>query len=139
MKTTLVLAALTLAGGVLAGCAANPSAETASASAASGPNACFSSGEIINVNIVDERTLYVATRRGYVYRLYAPGGCYVQGASISVGAFSGGPEAGTCAGNQAKVAVGGPFRGPSYQCIAQITGPYTDSRETGLWARPVAP
>lgn len=138
MKTMFALTALTLASGVLTGCAANPGAATASAMSDRGPDACFRSGEIININIVDERTLYVATQRGYVYRLDAPGGCYVQGASISVGAFPGGPDAGTCAGNQARVAVGGPFRGPSSQCIARITGPFTDSRETGLWARPIA-
>lgn len=139
MKTMLTLTALTLASGVLAGCAANSRPETTSARADSAPDACFTSGDIINVNIVDERTLYVATRRGYVYRLDAPGKCYVQGASISVGAISRGPDTGTCTGNQARVAVGGPLRGPSTQCIARITGPHTDSRKTGLWARAVAP
>lgn len=139
MKTMLALTALTLAGGVLAGCAANPSAETGSARVDRSPDACFRSGDIINVNIVDRRTLYVATRRGAVYRLDAPSECYVQGASVSVGAVTRGPDTGACAGSQARVAVGGPLRGPSNQCIAQVTGPYADSRETGLWARPVAP
>lgn len=138
MKTMLALPALSLAGCVLAGCAANPGAEMVSARADRRPDACFTSGDIINVNVVDERTLYVATRRGAVYRLDAPGGCYQQGASISVGAITRGPETATCAGNQARVAVGGPLRGPAIQCIARITGPYTDSRESGLWARPVA-
>jgi hypothetical protein len=137
MKTILALTALTLAGSVMAGYATNPSAEmaseTASVSADRGPDACFRSGDIINVNIVDDRTLYIATRRGYVYRLDAPGGCYVQGARVSIGAFRGGSDSGACAGNQARIAAG------SSPCIAQVTGPYTDSRETGLWARSVAP
>jgi len=138
MKTVLALTALTLCGALLAGCAAASSgAEVPAQVADRGPDPCFRPDDIINVNIVDKQTLYVATRRGYVYRLDAPGGCYDQGASISVGAFSGGPEAGACVGNQARVAVGGPLRGPSSQCIAQISGPYTDSRQSGLWSRPV--
>jgi len=137
MKTLLALT-LALGGTLLSGCAAsNSGAEGLARVAQRGPDLCFRANDITNVNIVDKQTLYVATRRGYVYRLDAPGGCYVQGASITVGAFSGGPAAGTCVGNQARVAVGGPLRGPSSQCIAQISGPYTDSRQSGLWSRPV--
>jgi len=135
MKTVLALTALTLCGALLSGCAAaNPGAEVSAQVANRGPDTCFQKNDIVNVNIVDKQTLYVATQRGYVYRLDAPGGCFVQGASISVGALG----ARTCVGNQARVAVGGPFRGPSSQCIAQISGPYTDSRQSGLWSRPVA-
>jgi len=138
MKTPPALTALTLCAALLSGCAAaNPGAEVSAQVANRGPDPCFRNNDIINVNIVDKQTLYVATRRGYVYRLDAPGGCYVQGASISVGDFSGGHGAGTCVGNQARVAVGGAFRGPSSQCIAQISGPYTDSRQSGLWSRSV--
>jgi hypothetical protein len=136
VKRLSKVSAFLLCVGGLSGCAAaNSGAQTPVQTADRGPDACFRSSDITNVNIVDEQTLYVSTRRGYVYRLDAPGGCYVQGASISVGAFGGGPETGTCVGSQAKVAVGGPFRVPSKQCIAQITGPYTDSRATGLWSR----
>ena len=39
----------------------------------------------------------------------------------------------------AKVAVGASFRGPSYQCIVTISGPYVNSRKSGLWARPLTP
>lgn len=132
------LFALALGGFVLAGCAAaNPSTDIPAKIASRAPDACFGSGDIINVNVIDKKTLYVATRRGYVYRLDAPGGCYIQGAPIFVEEFSG--AGGTCIGNQAKVAVGASFRGPSYQCIATISGPYVDSRKTGLWARPLTP
>jgi hypothetical protein len=133
MKTMLALTVLTLSGALRSGCvAANPGADVSTQVANREPDLCFRKNDIVNVNVIDEQTLYVATHRGYVYRLDAPGGCFVQGASVSVGAS--GP--GTCVGNQARVAVGGPFRGPSTQCIAQISGPYTDSRQSGLWSRP---
>ncbi|CAN5432075.1 hypothetical protein BH10PSE1_BH10PSE1_20250 [soil metagenome] len=138
-KTILALTALTLSGALLSGCAAaNPGAETPVQVADRGPDPCFKNSDIINVNIIDKQTLFVATQRGYVYKLDAPGGCFIQGAPITVGAFSGGPGAGTCIGSQARVAVGSSFRFPSSQCIAQISGPYTDSRQSGLWSRPVA-
>ena len=134
MKAVPALTALTLCGVLLSGCAAtSPGSEVSAQVADRGPDACFRKDDVVNVNVVDKQTLYVATQRGYVYRLDAPGGCFVQGASISVGALG----ARTCVGNQARVAVGGPFRGPSSQCIAQISGPYTDSRQSGLWSRPV--
>jgi hypothetical protein len=131
----LVSALLVCTGGLSACAGAKTAATPPTQTASQAPDVCFGNSDITNVNIVDERTLYVSTRRGYVYRLDSPGACYVQGASISVGALSGGPGRGTCVGNQARVAVGGPLRGPSVQCIAQITGPYTDSRSTGLWSR----
>ncbi|CAN5153752.1 hypothetical protein BH09PSE1_BH09PSE1_21740 [soil metagenome] len=139
-KTVLALTAMTLSGALLSGCAAaNLDAETPVQVADRGPDRCFRNGDIINVNIVDKQTLFVATQRGYVYRLDAPSKCFSQGSSITVGASSGGSGAGTCIGGQARVAVGSSFRFPSSQCIAQISGPYTDSRQSGLWSRPVAP
>lgn len=132
MKTVPALTSLTLCGVLLSGCAAaNTGAEAPAQVADRGPDLCFQRNDVVNVNIVDKQTAYVATNRGYVYRLDAPGGCFDQGTSVSVGA-------GTCVGNQARVAVGGPSRGPAYQCLAQISGPYTDSRESGLWSRPAA-
>jgi hypothetical protein len=133
MKTVLALTALTLSGALLSGCAgANPGADVSAQAANQGPDRCFRKNDIVNVNIVDRQTLYVATQRGYVYRLDSPGGCFIQGASVSVGAFGDS----NCVGNDARLAVGGPVRGPSYPCIAQISGPYADSRQTGLWSRP---
>ncbi len=135
MKTLIALA---LGGVVLSGCAAqNPRVDLPAKIASRAPDACFGTGDIANINIVDKQTLYVATRRGYVFRLDAPGECYTQGASIAVGEFSG--AGGTCVGNQARVSVGGPLNGPSKMCVAKISGPYADSRETGLWARPLTP
>jgi len=132
MKTMFALTALAACGAVLSGCAAaSPGAEAPAQVADRGPDLCFQRNDIVNVNIVDEQTAYVATNRGYVYRLEAAGSCFNRGTSVSVGA-------GTCVGNEARVAVGGPSRGPSYPCLAQVSGPYTDTRESGLWSRPVA-
>lgn len=132
MKTMLVLAALTLAGGVAAGCAANPSAEAPTQVATRSPDACFRNTDIVNVNVADRHTVYIATRRGYVFRLDTPGGCYSQLAPITVGPFTGNRDTATCVGAQTTVAT------PSGLCVADVAGPYTDSRTTGLWSRTVA-
>jgi hypothetical protein len=115
--------------------AANTDAQTATQTVSRTPGGCFRTGEIINVNKVDDRTLYVATERGYVFRLDTPGGCYIDGASI-VGAFT--SNADTCNGSQARVTIGAALSTPSRVCIAQISGPYGDSRTTGLWSRTLA-
>lgn len=133
-KTMMTAAALSLCAASLAACAANPGVETPAQVANRGPDACFRNTDIINVNMVDEKTLYVATRRGYVYRLNSPGGCFVQLAPVTVGPLHGDRGGvGTCVGARTTVATSGAY------CVADVTGPYTDSRQSGLWSRNAAP
>lgn len=133
-KTMTTAVALSLCAASLAACAANPGVETPTQVANRGPDTCFRNTDIVNVNMVDEKTLYVATRRGYVYRVDSPGGCYVQGAPIRVGPFNGDRGGvGSCAGSRTTVSTAGAL------CVADVTGPYTDSRQSGLWSRNAAP
>ena len=136
MKIVSGLTTLTLCGALIAGCAPSNISEDATLRVASfSPETCFRSNDIVNVNVTDSKTLYVETKRGYVFRLDAPTNCFEQGATISVTEI----DTRTCVGNRALTKTGGRYRSATSQCIAQISGPFTDTRATGLWARQVAP
>lgn len=133
-KSASVMAALLLCAGGLSACAAaNTGAEVPTRTAYQGLNACVRTGPVINVNRIDDRTTYVATERGYVFRVDMPSGCPATG---FVGAFSNSAE--TCNGSQVRVGAGTMTSRSMLVCVAQITGPYTDSRVSGLWSRTVA-
>lgn len=135
-KRLSVMSALLLCAGALSACAAaNTAAPSQTQTAYRGPNACVRTGSVVNVNKVDDETVYVATERGYVFRLDMPRGCPASG---FVGAFSDNAE--TCNGSQVRVGAGAgtPTTRSMLMCVAQVSGPYADSRVTGLWSRTVA-
>ncbi len=132
-RLSMLPALLVGAGGLSACAAANTAAPSQTQTAYQAPSACVRTGPVINVNRVDDRTVYVATERGYVFRVDMPSGCPATGV---IGAFSSNVE--TCNGSQVRVGAGTMTSRPMLVCVAQITGPYTDSRVTGLWSRTVA-
>ncbi len=135
-KPIFVVSALLLCAGGLSACAAgSPAAEatTQTRTAYQGPNACVRTGPVVNVNRTDDQTVYVATERGYVFRVDMPSGCPATG---FVGAFSSNAE--TCNGSQIRVGTGTATSRPMLVCVARVTGPYADSRASGLWSRTVA-
>lgn len=135
VKSLSLMSALLICAGGLSACAAPNAAAPSQVQAYQGPNACVRAGPVVNVNRVDDETVYVATERGYVFRLDMPRGCPAAG---FVGAFSSNAE--TCNGSQVRVGAGTgtPITRSMLMCVAQVTGPHADSRVTGLWSRTVA-
>lgn len=131
-KSLSLISALLICAGGLSGCAAANATAPSQAQAYQGPNACVRTGAVVNVNRVDDEIVYVATERGYVFRLDMPRGCPAAG---FIGAFSSNTE--TCGGSQVRVGAGAgtPLTRSMLMCVAQVTGPYTDSRASGLWSR----
>ncbi len=129
----LMSALLASAGGLSACAAASTSSPNQTQTAYQGPNACVRTGPVVNVNRIDDGAVYVATERGYVFRVDMPSGCPAAGI---VGAFSSNAE--TCNGSQIRVGAGTATSRPMLVCLARVTGPYADSRVSGLWSRTVA-
>lgn len=95
---------------------------------------CFRGPDVNNFNVRDEKTLYVSTRQGYVFRVDAPQGCFATGTeSVSLTPFTG-ADPNICVGDQANVSVGR-FRSPPLPCVARVAGPITDSSVSGLRGR----
>lgn len=95
---------------------------------------CFRGEEVNNTNVRGEYA-YVATRRGYVYRLDGGEDCFKNGVtSISM------PKHrlsnyGICVGDRTAVGVAGWRGGGAKVCVATVSGPIRDSRVSGLWSR----
>jgi hypothetical protein len=132
MRKMSILVAGALA---LSGCAgANGGGQAGAGSSALATGECFRGDDVNNFNVVDQRTLYVSTRQGYVFRLDASADCYSQGTErVSVAPHTGGDPR-LCVGDQARVGVS-QFRAPPIPCIARVWGPITDSNISGLWSR----
>jgi hypothetical protein len=125
LRETACVALATVA---LAGCATYP------------PNSALATGQafrgddVDNFNVRDERTLYVSSRQGFVFRLDTNEDCYEIGTeAVSVSPFRGGDPR-MMIGDQAVVTVLR-TRDLPVSCIATVSGPITDSRASGLRSR----
>lgn len=95
---------------------------------------CFRGDDVNNYNVKDRHTVYVSTRRGYVYRLVAEGDCFRPGTiGISVARFRMGDD-GVCIGDETAVNVA-QWRGSPSACLTRVSGPIRDSRVSGLRSR----
>jgi hypothetical protein len=95
---------------------------------------CFRGNDVNNFNVRDERTVYVSTRRGYVYRLETQNDCFRTGSlSVSIPWFRRG-NVGVCVGDETAVQVAR-WRGGASACLARISGPIADSSISGLRGR----
>lgn len=119
----------------LSGCAASGSDDGARPLSSVGSGQCFDGAAVNNFNVRDRRTLYVSTRQGYVYKLETPADCFSQGTTgVTVAPFtSPGPR--VCVGGQASITSPGFKGGVAERCIASVSGPITDSQESGLRSR----
>lgn len=96
---------------------------------------CFRGEEVNNFNVKDARNAYVATRRGYVYRLESAGDCFGEGViSLSVPHHRLSSQ-GICVGEETAVYIAQWRGGIGQQCVARVSGPIRDSRVSGLWSR----
>jgi hypothetical protein len=128
-KRLIILAAL-----ALSGCAASGS-DGGRALSSVGSGQCFDGAAVNNFNVKDRRTLYVSSRQGYVYKLEAPADCFSQGTTgVTVSAFAT-PGPRICVGGQASVTSAGFRGGVADRCVASVSGPITDSQESGLRSR----
>lgn len=120
----------------LSGCAAANNSDEADqplSSIANGP--CFDRAAVNNFNVRDKRILYVSTRQHYVYRLDTEADCFSRGTvTVAVGTFAGSGGR-ICPGGQTAVALGQFRGGGKSQCIASVSGPIADSKESGLGSR----
>lgn len=130
---TMKWIALAATAAALTGCAGGDGAGTAGTSTLT-TGQCFRGPDVNNFNVRDEKTLYVLTRQGYVFRVDAPQGCFATGTeSVSLTPFTG-ADPNICVGDQANVRVGR-FRSPPLPCVARVSGPITDSSVSGLRGR----
>ena len=96
---------------------------------------CFRGDDVNNFNVKDRHTLYVSTNRGRVYRLVTAAECFRTGSiGVSVSRFRRG-DPGICLGDEAVVRVMRWRGGTAIPCLAQVSGPVTDSSVSGLRAR----
>lgn len=131
MKT---LSIALVAAAAVAGCAADGGADGTRGTSALTTGQCFRGNDVNNFNVRDKQTLYVSTRQGYVFRVDSSAECFSTGMeNVSLAPFTG-ADPRICIGDQAKVAAG-QFRAPAQTCIARVSGPITDSRESGLRGR----
>lgn len=98
------------------------------------PGPCFVGSQLSNFRVEDERTVYVRSRQGDVYRLDTPPGCFDAGTVTVRISSRDRPSNRICIGDQARVEVGRNASTP-LACIARVSGPITDSSVSGLPAR----
>lgn len=130
LKKSIVVAAVLLAN--CTGAAAPTSGDARQSGFATGQ--CFRGNDVNNYNVRDRHTVYVSTRRGYVYRLVTEGDCFRSGTiGVSVAWFRRGDD-GVCIGEETAVNIG-QWRGRGSTCLARVSGPIRDSRVSGLPSR----
>ncbi|MBX3476359.1 MAG: hypothetical protein KF910_02015 [Brevundimonas sp.] len=96
---------------------------------------CFRPSEYNNYNIGDLRTIYISTRRGYVYRLITEEDCFKPETDrISLARQRLG-ERDVCIGDMIQISTSGWRGGAAGSCLALVSGLTRDSRESGLWSR----
>lgn len=133
----LALAALAL---LLGSCTATAPAPGASSASARRPTnlslgLCFRPSDYNNYNIGDLRTIYISTRRGYVYRLITEADCFKpETVSISLARARLG-ERDVCIGDMIEIGTSVWRGGAAGSCLALVSGLTRDSRESGLWSR----
>jgi hypothetical protein len=131
LKQSMLAAAAATA---LAGCAADGAGMRGDQQTSLSSGRCFRGNDVNNFNVRNEQTVYISTRQNYVFRLDTSGDCFDRGTpSVAISPFTGGDPL-VCVGEEARVSVG-QFRAPSQPCLARVSGPIADSRESGLSSR----
>ncbi|MND99211.1 hypothetical protein D3C80_915900 [compost metagenome] len=96
---------------------------------------CFRPNQVTNFRVSNSQTLYISALRGYVYRLDAAPNCFDAGtSSVTVAPVVGGTYDNICVGDPVRVTVGRVSSKPLV-CAARVSGPITDSNESGLPTR----
>lgn len=136
----LAVAALALLLGSCTSTAPGPGASSTSSASTRRPTnlnlgLCFRPSEYNNYNIGDLKTIYISTRRGYVYRLITEEDCFKPETDrISLARQRLG-ERDVCIGDMIQVSTSGWRGGAAGSCLALVSGLTRDSRESGLWSR----
>lgn len=99
-----------------------------------GTGQSFRGQDVDNFNVRDERTLYISSRQGFVFRLDAADECFALGtSSVTVTRFRG-VDPRISAGDHVIVSSR-QIKDIPVSCVATVAGPITDSRVTGLRSR----